>query len=244
MSLDPQRLAALQARLGYVFHDPQRLRQALTHRSFSASNNERLEFLGDSVLNLAVAAQLYAQPPASEGRLSYWRATLVREAALAELAHDLDLGACLILGDGEQRSGGAQRPSILADALEAVIGAVFVDGGFAAAAGVVERLYAQLLRDVDLQASAKDAKTLLQELLQARRMKVPSYLVLATRGPAHAQQFEVQCEVAELSLQTRGSGPSRRAAEQQAAQAMLGCLSTVRADGAPAAPHAAPRAAP
>ena len=221
MSTDPQRLAALQSRLGYVFRDPELLRQALTHRSFGATNNERLEFLGDSVLNLAVAALLYDRAPASEGRLSYWRATLVREATLAEVAGELDLGACVALGEGELRSGGAQRASIVADALEAVLGAVFVDGGFAAASALVARLYAQRLSAVDLRASAKDAKTRLQELLQARRMKVPAYTVTATRGPAHAQEFDVQCEVSELALRSSGCGPSRRAAEQQAAQAML-----------------------
>ncbi len=221
MSADPQRLAALQSRLGYTFRDPELLRQALTHRSFGATNNERLEFLGDSVLNLAVAALLYAQPPASEGRLSYWRATLVREATLADLGAGLDLGACIALGEGELRSGGAQRASIVADALEAVLGAVFVDGGFDAASALVARLYAQRLRAVDLRASAKDAKTRLQELLQARRLKVPAYSVVATRGPAHAQEFDVQCAVAELGLCSAGHGPSRRAAEQQAAQAMI-----------------------
>ncbi|OIQ84808.1 ribonuclease 3 [mine drainage metagenome] len=217
-------LDALQSRLGYTFADPALLRQALTHRSYGATNNERLEFLGDSVLNLAVAQLLYAQPQASEGRLSYWRASLVREATLAELALGLELGACLALGEGELRSGGAQRASILADALEAVLGAVLLDGGFDAARQLVERLYAQRLREVDLQASAKDAKTRLQERLQARRLSVPQYTVLATHGPAHAQAFDVQCEVAELDLRSVGSGASRRGAEQQAAQAMIELL--------------------
>jgi ribonuclease-3 len=224
------KLDALQSRLGYTFADPALLRQALTHRSFGATNNERLEFLGDSVLGLAIAQLLYALPQASEGRLSYWRASLVREATLAELALELDLGASLALGEGEQRSGGAQRASILADALEALFGAVLLDGGFDAARELVARLYAQRLRDVDLQASAKDAKTRLQELLQSRRLNVPQYTVLATHGPAHAQAFDVQCEVAELGLRSAGSGASRRGAEQQAAQAMIGLLDR----GAPA----------
>ena len=217
-------LEALQSRLGYAFADPALLRQALTHRSYGASNNERLEFLGDSVLNLAVAQLLYAQPLASEGRLSYWRASLVREATLAELALELDLGACLALGEGEARSGGAQRASILADALEAVLGAVLLDGGVDAARQLVERLYMKRLRQLDVQASAKDAKTRLQERLQARRLKVPVYSVLATHGPAHAQAFDVRCEVAELGLRSAGSGASRRAAEQQAAHAMIELL--------------------
>jgi ribonuclease-3 len=214
----------LQQRLRYVFRDAGLLRQALTHRSHGARNNERLEFIGDSVLNLAVAALLYAQAGASEGQLSYWRASLVREQTLAEIARELELGAALLMGEGEQRSGGAARASILADALEAVLGAVFLDGGFEAARELVARLYAPRLSRIDTGASAKDAKTRLQEILQGRRLKVPGYAVTATRGPAHLQEFEVQCEIAELGLRTHGEGTSRRAAEQQAAQAMIGKL--------------------
>ncbi len=217
-------LSDLQARLHYAFRDQSLLRQALTHRSYGARNNERLEFIGDSVLNLAVASLLYAHGQASEGHLSYLRASLVREETLVELAQDLNLGQCLLLGEGEQRSGGGARASILADALEAIVGAVYLDGGFVAAQGLAERLYRPRMETLDMQASAKDPKTRLQELLQGRKFKVPTYHVVGTSGPAHQQQFQVQCDVAELSLQTLGEGASRRAAEQQAAERMLPLL--------------------
>ncbi len=214
----------LQARLRHRFRDPELLRLALTHRSFGARNNERLEFLGDAALNLIIAAELYADGQADEGHLSYWRAALVREATLAELAHELELGAALVLGDGEQRSGGSRRSSILADALEALIGAVYLDAGIDAATALVRRLYGARLRDLNLHASAKDAKTTLQEILQARRMHLPAYSVCSTSGPPHAQRFVVQCEVVELALRSLGEGPSRRAAEQDAAQSMITLL--------------------
>lgn len=212
---------ALEVALGHVFHDPALLRRALTHRSHGASNNERLEFLGDSVLNLSVARMLYDDEGASEGQLSYWRAGLVREQTLAEIAREIGLGRMLLLGEGEQRSGGARRASILADALEAVIGAVYVDAGFDAARELVVRLWASRVAELDRRASAKDAKTRLQELLQGRRIALPSYAVTETSGPAHDPRFAVRCDVAGLGLSTAGEGGSRRAAEQQAAEAMI-----------------------
>lgn len=214
----------LQVRLQYVFHDSALLRQALTHRSFGATNNERLEFIGDSVLNLAVASLLYDDGEPSEGQLSYLRASLVREETLASLAQELGIGDCIRLGEGELRSGGSTRPSILADALEAVMGAVYLDGGFDVAHKLAERLYQDRLRALDTHASAKDAKTRLQEMLQGRRLKVPVYTVMAISGPAHQQLFQVRCEVAELALQAQGEGGSRRAGEQQAAELMLNLL--------------------
>ena len=217
-------LEQLQARLRYRFRDCALLRQALTHRSHGAENNERLEFLGDAALNLLVASLLYADGEADEGHLSYWRAALVREATLAELAREAGLGELLSLGEGEQRSGGRRRNSILADALEALIGAVYLDGGIDAAGALVRRLYGERLRQMDLRASAKVAKTTLQEILQGRKMQLPGYRVLQTSGPPHAQHFVVQCEVVELGLQSAGEGPSRRTAEQQAAQSMIELL--------------------
>lgn len=211
----------LQARLHYDFRDPALLTQALTHRSHGARNNERLEFIGDAVLNLAVAAQLYGSGQASEGHLSYWRASLVREETLAGLAQELGLGPCLLLGEGELRSGGSTRPSILADAFEAVMGAVFLDGGFVPAQELAERLLRGRLETLDRLTSAKDAKTRLQEILQGSKLKVPVYKVVATSGPAHLQHFHVQCEVAERDLRTQGEGTSRRAAEQMAAEHMI-----------------------
>ena len=229
-------LSELQARLHYAFRDQSLLRQALTHRSYSARNNERLEFIGDSVLNLAVASLLYADGQASEGHLSYLRASLVREETLVELAQDLGLGQCLLLGEGEQRSGGGTRASILADALEAIVGAVYLDGGFMQAQALAERLYRPRLDTLDMQASAKDPKTRLQEILQGRKLKVPTYHVVTTSGPAHQQQFEVQCDVAELGLRTLGEGASRRAAEQQAAERMLPLLKAAPASAGKPAP--------
>jgi ribonuclease-3 len=212
--------AAVDARIGYRFRDASLLDRALTHRSSGAVHNERLEFLGDGVLNCAVAAELYRRFPAlPEGELSRLRAHFVNQQTLAGLAARLDLGACLKLGEGELRSGGAQRPSILADAVEALLGAVFLDGGFDAACEVVGRLYAELLVQADPQVLGKDAKTRLQEWLQARRLALPLYAVIATRGEAHAQTFEIECRVPALDVRTTGSGSSRRSAEQAAASA-------------------------
>ena len=218
-------LASLQSRLQHQFSDPSLLQRAVTHRSFSAEHNERLEFLGDSVLNLAVSTLLYRRLQAqSEGDLSRVRANLVKEGTLHRLAKDLRLDQVLHLGEGEARSGGHQRPSILADALEAVIGAVYLDAGYAVAEALVLRLYEAVEINPQMQAAAKDAKTALQEWLQGRKMQLPQYRVVGTAGVAHRQTFEVECAIAELALAQRGSGASRRAAEQSAAAAMLATL--------------------
>ena len=223
--MSPPALASLQSRLQHRFSDPSLLQRAVTHRSFSAEHNERLEFLGDSVLNLAVSTLLYRRLQAqSEGDLSRVRANLVKEGTLHRLAKDLRLDQVLHLGEGEARSGGHQRPSILADALEAVIGAVYLDAGYAVAEALVLRLYEAVEINPQMQAAAKDAKTALQEWLQGRKMQLPQYRVVGTAGVAHRQTFEVECAIAELALAQRGSGASRRAAEQSAASAMLATL--------------------
>lgn len=204
------------------FAQPSLLERALTHRSFSAHHNERLEFLGDSVLNLAVADLLYARlGTLAEGDLSRIRANLVKQDTLHQLALDLGLSGLLRLGDGEIRSGGQKRPSILADALEAVIGAVYLDAGYEKARQLVQHLFGKLEINPQMQASAKDPKTELQEWLQARKMQLPVYRVVGTLGQAHRQTFDVECEVLDLQLSERGIGNSRRAGEQAAAAAML-----------------------
>jgi ribonuclease-3 len=215
-------LVALQARLQHQFTDPQLLGRALTHRSFSGDHNERLEFLGDSVLNLAVAALLYDRLKSlPEGDLSRVRANLVKQETLHQLAVGLALPELIRLGEGEMRSGGSRRPSMLADALEAVIGAVYLDAGYAAAEALVRRLFGEVEINPNMAATAKDPKTELQEWLQGRKMKLPVYRVAATLGAAHKQTFDVQCEIAELGAVERGIGASRRAGEQAAAAAML-----------------------
>ncbi|NIC43196.1 ribonuclease III [Aquabacterium sp. A08] len=215
-------LLALQQRLGHRFANPALLERALTHRSFSADHYERLEFLGDSVLSLAVSGLLYERlARQSEGDLSRIRANLVKQDTLHGLAERLGLPDLLRLGEGEVRSGGRQRPSILADALEAVIGAVYLDAGFEAANALVCRLFAPVDLSPGQSVQGKDAKTALQEWLQGRKMKLPGYRVVGTTGEAHRQTFEVVCEIAETGQHQRGSGPSRRAAEQAAAAAML-----------------------
>jgi ribonuclease-3 len=215
---------ALTARLGYRFKDPALLNTALTHRSHSSPHNERLEFLGDSVLNCIVADALYRRfPRLTEGELSRARAIIVRQQTLFERAAALELGALLHLGEGEVRSGGAQRPSILADALEALIGAVYVDGGFAAARKLVQGIFGPLLESSDpVAVLGKDAKTLLQEYLQSRHIALPRYSIVATEGQAHRQSFVVECVIPQLSIRTLGEGLSRRAAEQQAAKLAYG----------------------
>ncbi|QDX80420.1 ribonuclease III [Denitratisoma sp. DHT3] len=213
---------ALQRALGYAFARQELLIQALTHRSFGSPHNERLEFLGDSLLNCVVAALLFeAHPQLREGELSRLRASLVRQETLFEVAQGLQLGDFLRMGEGELKSGGFRRPSILADALEAIFGAVYLDRGFDAVAGVITGLYRPLLERVDPSEAGKDPKTALQELLQARRLPLPRYVLCATRGEAHAQEFEVECSIPELGIASRGSGPSRRAAEQAAARIAL-----------------------
>ncbi len=221
MAVD-EALAALQERLQHRFKDPRLLARALTHRSFSAEHNERLEFLGDSVLSLAVSSLLYERlGSAPEGDLTKVRAALVRQDPLHAIALVLGLPDLLRLGEGEVRTNGRRRPSILADALEAVIGAVYLDAGFGPAEALVRRLYQDVELKPALVASAKDAKTELQEILQARKMGLPLYRVVGTLGAAHKQTFDVECEVSELGLVERGIGASRRAGEQAAAAAML-----------------------
>ncbi|MBK9440232.1 MAG: ribonuclease III [Comamonadaceae bacterium] len=218
-------LLALQKRLQYQFAEPQLLTQAVTHRSYSAEQNERLEFLGDSVLGLCVADLLFQRLSAlPEGDLSRVRANLVRQETLHQLAVKLGLPDVVLLGEGEMRSGGKKRPSILADVLEAVIGAVYLDGGFAVANALVRRLYQGLEINPAMDAIGKDAKTELQEWLQGRRLKLPAYRVVATLGAAHQQTFDVECEIVELQLTVRGIGGSRRSGEQAAAAAMLQTL--------------------
>ena len=214
--MKPQRL---EAALGHGFGRPELLRQALTHRSFGSSHNERLEFLGDSLLNCVIAGALYQRFAAlKEGELSRLRASLVRQETLAEIARGLGLGELLQLGEGELKSGGARRPSILADALEALFGAIYVDAGFDAVRRVIERLYEPAMARIDPNDNGKDPKTALQELLQGRHLPLPRYTLLATSGEAHAQQFEIECVVADLGIRSTGTGASRRIAEQQAAQ--------------------------
>lgn len=231
--MDP-RLDALQQRLGHRFGQPGLLTRALTHRSGSPEHNERLEFLGDAVLNLAVSGLLYERFAGSdEGDLTRIRAHLVREDSLHRLALQLGLPEVLRLSDGELRGGGALRPSILADALEAVIGAAYLDAGFDAAQQLVRRLFGEVIGSTEVESWSKDAKTELQEWLQARRIAVPAYRITATRGQAHAQTFEVECAVAALGLAECGEGRSRRAAEQEAARRMLDTLKASDRPGGP-----------
>lgn len=212
----------LESRLQYEFRNAELLRQAMTHRSHSATHNERLEFLGDSVLNCVVAALLFQRfAKLDEGDLSRVRANLVKQQSLYEIAQALNVSEALRLGEGELRSGGFRRPSILADTLEAIFGAVFLDGGFDAAHQVIKRLYTPILDHIDPRTIGKDAKTLLQEYLQGHKIALPTYTVVATHGAAHNQQFEVECTVPKLEVKVSGSGASRRAAEQAAAKKAL-----------------------
>jgi ribonuclease-3 len=228
------RLDALQRRLGHRFANAALLPRALTHRSFGADHNERLEFLGDAVLSLAVSSLLFDRFSGSdEGDLTRVRAHLVREDSLHKAAVLLGLPELLRLSEGEARGGGAQRPSILADALEAIIGAVFLDGGFQAAHGVVQRIFGDVILATEAESWSKDAKTELQEWLQARRFAVPAYRIAATTGQAHAQTFDVECAVVALGLSERGEGKSRRAAEQEAARRMLAALKASDNPGGP-----------
>jgi ribonuclease III len=228
-------LHALQQRLGYQFVQPQLLRRALTHRSFGSEHNERLEFLGDAVLSLAISKLLYERlADSDEGDLTRVRAHLVREDSLHRAALALGLPEVLRLSEGEARGGGALRPSILADALEAVIGGVFLEGGYEQAHAVVARLFGEVIQTTEADNWAKDAKTELQEWLQARRVAVPAYRITATRGQAHAQIFEVECAVPSLKLIEHGEGRSRRVAEQEAARRML---ETLKASDKPESEH-------
>lgn len=212
-------LSLLSRHLGYAFQSTALLRQALTHRSFGSPNNERLEFLGDSVLSLAISTRLYHDfPRLAEGDLSRARAHLVKEPTLAEIAQTLKLGDYLFLGEGELKSGGFRRPSILADAFEGIVGAIYLDGGFFEAQRVLDKLYAPIIAKLEPKKLSKDPKTQLQEYLQGRKLPLPKYTIVATEGEAHEQMFQVECVITALSLSVRGEGASRRKAEQEAAR--------------------------
>ena len=209
-------------KLGHVFTDEALLITALTHRSYGTPNNERLEFLGDGILDFVIAASLFQRfPNLPEGDLSRLRANMVRQESLHRLAQELKIGDVLRLGEGELKSGGAQRPSILADALEALFGAIYLDAGFVVAQQVIEKLYTPLLDELKPGQFQKDAKTRLQEWLQGRKKPLPRYQLLETTGAAHIQQFEVACEIDNPALRTIGHGSSRRIAEQVAAEQAL-----------------------
>src|SRR3954469_24534575 len=234
-------LQLLQNRLGYTFQDAGLLQQALTHRSHSSLHNERLEFLGDSVLNCVVASILYERYiTIDEGDLSRLRANLVKQQSLYEIAQKLELSQFLRLGEGELKSGGFRRPSILADTLEALLGAIFLDTGFEAARAVIRAFYIPILDSVDPRTLGKDAKTLLQEFLQSKKIALPTYNVVATHGAAHSQEFEIECLVPKLNIQVYGRGGSRRAGEQAAAKLVLDAVGHSGAKGAGKTP-AAPR---
>ena len=218
-------LSTLTAALGHSFADRALLQTALTHRSFGVPNNERLEFIGDGVLNCVIAIALFRRyPDLAEGDLSRMRANLVRQDALHRLAVALNLGDSLRLGEGELKSGGNQRPSILADAVEALIGAVYLDAGFEAAQAVIARLYLPLFDELSSGPVTKDAKTSLQEWLQGRKKPLPRYHLIEASGAAHEQRFEVACEIENPALRTTGQGSSRRLAEQAAADRALKAL--------------------
>jgi ribonuclease III len=213
---------SLEAALGYTFRDPRLLRDALTHRSFGTPNNERLEFIGDGVLNCTVALALFTKfPELPEGQLSRMRANLVSQPALHSLAQRLDISEHLRIGEGEEKSGGRERPSMLADAVEAIFGAILLDSGFESAQTTINRLYAQRIASVNPREGGKDAKTRLQEHMQAKHQPLPSYTVERVDGEAHAQMFTVRCTVMIANTSAVGQGASRRAAEQMAAAAVL-----------------------
>ena len=206
-------------RLGYYFSQSELLREALTHRSHSTPHNERLEFLGDAILNCAIAGLIYKFfPDLPEGHLSRLRANFVNQRALSELALSLQMDKIIKLGEGKIRSGGYHRPSILADALEAVLGAIYLDSTYVQAEKVVAKLYKPMMERVDLNTQGKDPKTLLQEFLQSQKLALPEYLVVMTTGKAHKQKFKVECVIPTFNIRTIGEGTSRRRAEQAAAK--------------------------
>jgi ribonuclease-3 len=236
-------LNLLQKRLAYTFKDAALLQQALTHRSHSSLHNERLEFLGDSILNCVVASLLFDRyTKIDEGDLSRVRANLVKQQSLYEIAQRLELSQFLRLGEGELKSGGFRRPSILADTLEALFGAIFLDSGFDAARSVIRALYIPILDTVDPRTLGKDAKTLLQEFLQGKKIALPQYNVVATHGAAHNQEFEVECLVPKLDIQVFGTGGSRRAGEQAAAKLALEAVQAALAKTPSATRSRKPRA--
>lgn len=220
-------LSELEEALGHGFADPTLLERALTHRSAGAQHNERLEFLGDAILDGVIAVALYRRfPEASEGDLSRYRASLVRHDSLLRIAGMMQLCRFLRLGEGEQRNGGTHRPSIQADAVEALVGAVYLDGGPLLAEACVLRLFGEALDQIRPGEAVKDGKTHLQEILQGRRLPLPRYAVVSVSGEAHAQVFEAECVISSLGLRLTGRGGTRRAAEQDAAQKAVGALST------------------
>lgn len=234
----------LQDRLGHTFKDAALLQQALTHRSHSSLHNERLEFLGDSILNCVVASLLFERyNKIDEGDLSRLRANLVKQQSLYEIAQRLELSQFLRLGEGELKSGGFRRPSILADTLEALFGAIFLDGGFDAARSVIRSLYIPILETVDPKTLGKDAKTLLQEYLQGKKLALPQYNVVATHGAAHNQEFEIECLVPKLEIQVFGTGGSRRAGEQAAAKLALEAVQAALAKSPSTSRKSKPRGA-
>ena len=216
------KLKRLERKIGHTFVDEDLLKRAITHRSAGSRHNERLEFLGDSILSLVIAEALFHRfPDVSEGDMSRMRATLVREKTLAELAREFDLGEYLILGPGELKSGGFRRESILADTVEALIGAIFLDVGIEQSRTLLLQWYASRLDEIRPGADQKDPKTRLQELLQGKRKPLPSYAVVKVKGEAHNQEFTVQCEIEGLDVTVAGVGSSRRKAEQAAAEKAL-----------------------
>ena len=234
----------LQTRLSHTFEDAGLLQQALTHRSHSSLHNERLEFLGDSILNCVVASLLFDRyAKIDEGDLSRLRANLVKQQSLYEIAQRLELSQFLRLGEGELKSGGFRRPSILADTLEALFGAIFLDAGFNAARDVIRSLYIPILDTVDPKTLGKDAKTLLQEYLQGKKIALPQYNVVATHGAAHNQEFEIECLVPKLDIQVFGTGGSRRAGEQAAAIRALEAVQLALVKSPSATRRAKPRTA-
>jgi ribonuclease-3 len=236
-------LTLLQTKLGHTFKDAALLQQALTHRSHSSLHNERFEFLGDSVLNCVVASLLFDRyAKVDEGDLSRLRANLVKQQSLYEIAQRLELSQFLRLGEGELKSGGFRRPSILADTLEALLGAIFLDAGFDAACKVIRALYIPILDTVDPRTLGKDAKTLLQEFLQGKKIALPQYNVVATHGAAHNQEFEIECLVPKLDIQVFGTGGSRRAGEQAAAKLALEAVQKALVKTPAAARKTRPRA--
>jgi ribonuclease-3 len=225
----PKPLLALQERISYTFERPALLQQAMTHRSFSSEHYERLEYLGDAVINVIVSDLLYqALPDLPEGQLSRIRSNLVKQDSLHSLALKLGLSHCLRLGEGEAKSGGAKRPSILADALEALLGAVYLDAGYDTAQRIAKTWLEDIRVDMNMSQTAKDAKTELQEWLQARKMPLAVYSVIGTVGAAHEQTFDVECHVASLKRTERGLGGTRRAGEQAAAQAILDSMKDIK----------------
>ena len=212
-------------KIAYTFKDPNLLKQALTHRSHENANNERLEFLGDSILNFVITQELYQRfPTINEGELSRFRSGLVKEETLAEIAKNLNLGEYLQLGGGELKSGGFRRPSILADSLEAIIAAIYLDSDIKQSQSFILTHFADKIDSINIDAKKKDPKTALQEYLQSRKMSLPLYTLLNTTGEDHEQCFEIECTVDKIEYKTSASAVSRRKAEQMAAEEFLECL--------------------